>query len=52
MFDPKLNFHENRIVFLSVQRSEKRCKSQRKGQRALSNFELGSAACTATNAYM
>lgn len=49
MFDPKLNFHENRIIFLSVQRSEKRCQSHSKAQRAFSDFKLGSAACIDTN---
>lgn len=43
MLDPKLNFHENRIIFLSVRRSKKCCQSQKKGQRALSDFKLGSA---------
>lgn len=44
MCDPKLNFHDNRIILISVQRSEKLCQSQKKGQRAVSNFILGSAA--------
>lgn len=48
MFDPKLNFHENRIRFLSFLRSEKHRQSPRKG-RALFDFKLGSAACVDTN---
>lgn len=49
VFDPKPNFRENRIRLLSLWRSEKRHQSQRKGQRALSNFKLGSAECVDTN---
>lgn len=48
MFDPKLNFHKNRIRFLSFLRSEKHRQSPRQG-RALFDFKLGSAACVDTN---